>query len=238
MILLRSLIYIVFLYGSMAVVGVLLLPAALLNYRGAVAAMRIWTRAALWGLRWICGARVIIEGAENIPAGRVLIASKHQAMLDTMTPFLVMREPTTVLKKELLSMPIFGWFARRAGMIAIDRDGHASALKGMLREARARADQGRPIIIYPEGTRTEVGAPPDYKSGVAALYRDLNAPCVPVAVSTGLVWSAHGLTRRPGVAVVRYLEPIQPGLSRAEFMRELETRIETATNALVAAASP
>lgn len=236
MILLRSIVYVLYLYGSMAVVGLVCLPFALAKREWAMIAPRLWVRSGIWALRWIVGARLVIEGAENIPAGRVLIASKHQAMLDTMTPFLVMRAPAIVLKKELLSMPVFGWFAKRTGMIAIDRDGHASALKGMLREARARAEEGRPVVIYPEGTRQEIGARPDYKPGVAALYRDLNAPCVPVAVSTGLVWSANGLIRRPGTAVVRFLPPIPPGLSRTDFMRELEARIETATNALIAAA--
>lgn len=237
MIAVRSLIYVLFLYGSMTLVGLVCLPASLIRREWALLAPQLWVRMSLWGLRWIVGAHVLIEGAENIPSGRVIIASKHQAMLDTMTPFLVMKAPSIVLKKELLSMPVFGWFAQRGGMIAIDRDGHASALKGMLRDARARAEEGRPIVIYPEGTRQEIGAAPDYKPGVAALYRDLNAPCVPVAVSTGLVWSANGLIRRPGTAVVRYLEPIAPGLSRADFMRELETRIETATNELVARGS-
>lgn len=235
MTLLRSLIYVSYLYLSMALIALIWLPRVLVRPIDAVQAQRVWARTSIWGLRWIVGARLLIEGAENIPtSGRVLIASKHQAMLDTMTPFLVMRAPAVVLKKELLSMPIFGWFAKRSGMIAIDRDGHASALKAMLREARARADEGREIIIYPEGTRQEIGAPPDYKPGVAALYRDLGAPCVPVAVSTGKVWSAHGLMRRPGVAVVRYLEPIPPGLARDDFMRELQSRIETATAELVA----
>lgn len=234
MIALRSLVYVLFLYGSMALVGLICLPASLIKREWALWAPRLWVRISLWGLRWIVGARVLIEGAENIPEGPVVVASKHQAMLDTMTPFLVMNSPSIVLKRELLSMPVFGWFAQRSGMIAIDRDGHASALKGMLRDARARAAEGRPIIIYPEGTRQEIGAPTDYKPGVAALYRDLGAPCVPVAVSTGLVWSANGLIRRPGTAVVRYLPPIAPGLSRNDFMRELETRIETATSELVA----
>ncbi len=232
MTLIRSLIYVVALYGGMAVVGLVCLPAALVSRRAALAAPRLWTRYALWALRVICGARVTIEGAPI--AAPALYASKHQAMLDTLTPFLSLPEPAIVLKKELLTMPVFGWFAQRCGMIAIDREAQASALRGMLRAARARAAEGRDIVIFPEGTRQEIGAAPDYKPGVAALYRDLDLPCVPIAVSTGLVWQAHGVLRRPGHAVIKFLDPIPPGLSRAEFMRELQERIERETEALVA----
>jgi len=235
MTLVRSLIFVIYLYATMALCVIALAPLALFAPRQAILGPQIWVRTSIWGLRWICGARVRVEGAENVPPGGVLVASKHQAMLDTLTPFLVLKRPAIVLKKELLAMPLFGWFAQRTGMIAIDREGHAAALKQMLKDARERAADGREIVIYPEGTRQELGAPPDYKPGVAALYRDLNVPCVPVAVSTGLVWSANGIIRRPGEAVVKFLPPIMPGLSRADFMRELETRIETETNALVAA---
>ncbi|MGE3143405.1 MAG: lysophospholipid acyltransferase family protein [Hyphomonadaceae bacterium] len=232
---LRSLAYVVWLYGSMALIGVTFAPAALLAREAAIAAARVWARMALWGLRVICGARVRFEGLEHISAAPPqLYASKHQAMLDTITPFAVLKRPAIVLKQELLKMPIFGWFAQRTGMIAIDREGHAKTLKAMLRTARTRLAEGRDIVIFPEGTRQELDAPPDYKIGVAALYRDLGAPCVPVAVSTGLVWSAHGLIRRPGRATIKFLPPIPPGLSREEFMRTLEERIETETAALVA----
>lgn len=234
MTLVRSLIYVAYLYTAMALCVIVLGPIAFFSPRHGMIGPQAWAHMAIWGLRVICGARVRVEGAENVPPGGVLVASKHQAMLDTLTPFFVLKRPAIVLKKELLSMPLFGWYAKRVGMIAIDRDGYAATLKQMLRDARARAAEGREIVIFPEGTRQELGAPPDYKSGVAALYRDLGVPCVPVAVSTGLVWSAQGIIRRPGEAVVKFLPPIAPGLSRADFMRELETRIETETNALVA----
>lgn len=234
MTLLRSLLYILFLYGSMAVVGLIYLPAALISRKTAIGAPRLWARINITMLRVICGADVRVEGLEHIPPSPALYASKHQAMLDTMTPFLTLREPSVVLKRELLSMPVFGWFAQRSGMIAIDREAHARALKAMLRDARARRDDGRDIVIFPEGTRQDLGAAPDYKPGVAALYRDLGVPCVPIAVSTGLVWSAHGPIRRPGRATIKFLEPIAPGLNRDDFMRELEGRIERETAALVA----
>lgn len=235
---LRALAFIAYFFATMAVIGFGLLPFALFSDKAALAAPRIWARALLWGLKYICGAEVRVEGLEHVPQGRVLIASKHQAMLDTLTPFVALARPTIILKKELLDLPLYGWFAKRAGMIAIDREGHALALKQMLREARARMNEGRQIVIFPEGTRQELGAQPDYKPGVAALYRDLAAPCVPVAVSTGLIWRTSGFLPEPGVATIRFLPPIPPGLQRAAFMHELETRIESATNQLISGHSP
>jgi 1-acyl-sn-glycerol-3-phosphate acyltransferase len=238
MTLLRGWLFVAFFYLALLGIGIVFTIPTLINRRAARAAARSFSAQVRWGLRVIVGARVRIEGAENIPAGPVLVAAKHQSMLDAFAPFLVLRDPAFVLKRELLTMPIFGWFIARAGMIAIDRDGGAGALKDMLRAARLELKAGRPIVIFPEGTRQKIGAPRDYKPGVAALYRDLGAPCVPVACSTGLVWAPRGFRRWPGVATLQFLAPIPPGLPRAQFMTELETRIETATDALIAAARP
>jgi 1-acyl-sn-glycerol-3-phosphate acyltransferase len=195
-------------------------------------ACRVWARCILWGLRWIVGARVRFEGQEHVPDGPVLAACKHQAMLDTLMPFLLFKDPAIVLKRELVNAPVFGWYAVATGHIPIDREANASALRNLLKEARARKDQGRQIFIFPEGTRTTPHAPPDYKPGVAALYRDLGLPCVPIALDTGKIWGAKGLIRRPGEVTLKILPPIPPGLSREAFMTTLQERIETATDAL------
>jgi 1-acyl-sn-glycerol-3-phosphate acyltransferase len=233
MIFIRSLVFVLWLYGSMTVVGAVFAPVTLFNRSGVFMAMRAWSAATLWGLRWICGARVVVEGLENLPKGPSLIASKHQTMLDTIVPGSFLDEPAFVLKYELMSMPIFGWYMQRADMIPVRRETQASALRVMLHAARKAIKEGRQIIIFPEGTRQDIDAPPAYKPGVAALYRDLGLPCTPIAVSTGLVWPAHGVVRRPGVAIVRILPPIPAGLSREDFMHELETRIETESQALL-----
>ena len=233
MTLLRSLVYVVWLYGSMAAVGISFFPFALFSEKAATEAARAWCAALVWGLRVICGAHVEVRGQQYIPQGAALVAAKHQSMLDTITPFAILRNPSIVLKKELLKLPIFGWFAVQSGMIPIDREAHASALRAMLKAARDRIAKGRKVLIFPEGTRQALGAPPDYKPGVAALYRDLKLPCTPVAVSTGVVWPAHGVVRRPGTAVIEFLPPIPAGLSREDFMAALEEKIETASNALL-----
>jgi len=138
-----------------------------------------------------------------------------------------------VTKKELMRIPWFGWYARRVGNISVDREGHSAALKKLVREAKALFAQGRQVVIFPEGTRTAPGQPGDYKPGIAALYREINVPVHPVATNSGVHWPAHGFRRIPGVIVFEYLEPIPPGLKRAEFMRILIERIETASDRLL-----
>jgi len=136
-----------------------------------------------------------------------------------------------VLKRELLSIPFYGWFLRKAAAIAVDRGGKASAMRKMGQDAKAVLAQGRPVLIFPEGTRKKPGAPPDYKPGVAGLYGMLAVPCVPVALNSGLHWT--GFLKKPGTIVLEFLEPIPPGLKRPEFMALLQDRVETATNRLL-----
>ncbi|MES1156370.1 MAG: lysophospholipid acyltransferase family protein [Alphaproteobacteria bacterium] len=231
--LLRSLLFVIWLYGTMVIMGVLFAPWVAFSQRGAYVAMRAWTHVMLFGLRWICGARVRFEGLENVPKGAGLIALKHQGMLDTIAPLLFLKEPAFVYKQELGKLPVWGWYIKRAGMFPLDRGGYSAALKAMVRAGREAVAQGRQFMIFPEGTRKEIGAPADYKSGVAALYKDLGIPCTPVALNTGLIWPAHGIIRNPGTATFRVLPPIPPGLSRDDFMRELETRIETTSQDLL-----
>ncbi len=234
MTLLRSVAYLVWLYGSMVVLAILYAPAFVVPGRGwLMHGIRLWTGGAVWGLRAIAGARTEVRGLDRLPADAVLIAAKHQGMFDTVAPFTHLPDPALVMKRELLALPIFGWAARKSEMIAIDREGHAAALRRLVQDARDRLAEGRHVIIFPEGTRQAPGAAPDYKPGVAGLYRELGVTCVPMATNSGLFWPAHGVLRRPGTVVFEYLEPIPPGLKRGEFMRVLQERIETASDALL-----
>jgi 1-acyl-sn-glycerol-3-phosphate acyltransferase len=231
--LIRSLLFWLWFNGSILVVGTFGVPLVFLSKTGGSTVMETWARVASFGVRWICGIKVEVRGLENLPDGPVMIASKHQSTLDTVAPILFTSRPVYVLKQELLDMPIFGWYCQRAGLIAIDRDGQMSALRKMIAQAKERFADGRPLIIFPEGTRQDVDAPADYKIGVAGIYTMLGVPCVPMALNTGLVWPAKGFMRYPGTAVFEFLPVIPAGLKRAEFMATLEERIETATAALL-----
>jgi 1-acyl-sn-glycerol-3-phosphate acyltransferase len=230
---LRSLVFVAWLYLSMAIFAVGMSPALILPHPYALGVVKMWARFVLFGLRWIAGVRVEFRGLQHRPAGRALLACKHQGMLDIIIPFVVLPDPCIITKKELMVLPFFGWFAWKTKMISVDRSAASKALRDMVKQARARAAEGRQIWIFPEGTRAAVGAPPDYKPGVAALYREIDGPCWPVATNAGVHWPAHGFRRYPGVIVYEFLPPIEAGLKRPAFMAELERRIETASNALL-----
>jgi 1-acyl-sn-glycerol-3-phosphate acyltransferase len=229
---LRSLVFVAWLYLSMALFAVGLSPALVMPYRQAMWVIRGWSRFCLFGLRWIAGVKVEFRGLEHMPVGAALIAGKHQSMLDVIAPFAILPDNCFIMKKELMPLPFFGWFARKTNMIAVDRSAHSKALKDMVRQARARFAEGRQILIFPEGTRAPVGAPADYKPGIAALYRDLDCPCTPMATNSGVHWPAHGFRRYPGTVVYEFLPAIPAGLKRDAFMSQLEERLEGASNAL------
>ena len=153
----RSLLFVVWLYLSMALFAVGLSPALLMPYRQAMWVIRGWSRFCLFGLRWIAGVKVEFRGLEHMPVGAGLIAGKHQSMLDVIAPFAVLPDNCFIMKKELTPLPFFGWFALKTKMIAVDRSAHSKALKDMVRQARARHAEGRQILIFPEGTRQPVG---------------------------------------------------------------------------------
>lgn len=232
MIWLRSSIFLIYCYAAMLWNGLIYMPAILLvNERYLWHAMRGWGGATMWGLKVICNVHVRIEGLEHVPQGPAVFASKHQAELDTILPARFLHEPVFVVKKELQKIPVFGFYMKR--MIPVDREAHAKALKDMLRAAQRVIGKGQQIIIYPEGTRQPIGAPPDYKPGIAAIYKNLNLPVTPIALNTGLSWPAKGFLRYPGTVTVKILPPIPAGLSREDFMRELESRIESESEALL-----
>ena len=236
MIFLRSLIFTGYFYLLSVACVFGAVPTALIGPRPALIAwMAFWTRATLAGLSAICGVKVEIRGREHLPTGAALIAGKHQCMLDAFAPFSYLPDPALVRKKELMWIPFLGWYSKLAGMIVIDRGGHSTALRKMMADARDRLDDARQLVIFPEGHRQDPGAAPDYKPGIAALYRDLDMACIPVATNSGVHWPAHGFLRKPGVVVYEYLEPIPAGLKRAAFMALLEERIETASGALLRA---
>ena len=231
--LLRSIVFVVWFYLTMAFWGLIYMPAVAMGRDKYIwYAMRGWGKATIWGLKWIVGATISFEGLEHLPKGAALIASKHQTTLDTVLPAQFLSAPVFVVKKELIEMPVFGFYMKY-GMIPVDREAHAKALKDMLRAARGVIAKGRQIVIYPEGTRQELDAPPDYKPGIAALYKDLALPVTPIALNTGLVWKPSGIERRPGHVTIKILPPIPAGLPREEFMARLEQVIESESQALL-----
>lgn len=202
----------------------------------AMEGLRLHGLTCCWLLEKIVGTRLEVRGAEHLPKGACLVVSKHQSAWDTFGLIPLFRDPAVVLKDELKWIPFYGWFCVKFEHILVQRGKAAAALKAMIRDARARAAQGREIVIFPEGTRRAPGAPPDYKPGYVALYEGLGLTCVPLALNSGLFWPRRSLMRYPGTIVVEFLEPLPPGLPRAEFRETVEARIEAASARLIAEA--
>jgi 1-acyl-sn-glycerol-3-phosphate acyltransferase len=204
----------------------LALPAAFLGRRPLFAVVHFWVWWHHWCTRLLLGIRSRVEG--EIPDGPVLVAGKHQAMYETVEVVRLLRNPAVVLKRELADLPGWGRAAQRYGMIPVDRDGGAPALRRMLAAAQAVLAEGRPIVIFPEGTRVMPGEQPPLQPGFAGLYKALGVPVVPVALDSGLVWPRWNWVKRPGIITFRFGEPIPPGLPR----KEAEARVHAAINAL------
>jgi 1-acyl-sn-glycerol-3-phosphate acyltransferase len=231
MTLFRSTLFFVWFALMSAAMAIFCLPL-LVHPRGAAWVGRHWSLLSLWGLRVLAGTGFEVRGAR--PPNGVLVAVKHMSMWDTMAIYALLHDPAIVFKRSLKRVPFYGWYLSRARMIAIDRDGKAGALREMAAAARAQIADGRSIAIFPEGTRKKPGAPPDYKSGVAGLYGQLDVACYPVALNSGLYWSGPmGFVKKKGTIIIEFLAPIAPGLPRREFMRRLESEIETATAKLI-----
>jgi len=194
---------------------------------------QFWARIVLVLLRVIVGLDYEIRGLDRIPRSGCIIAMKHQSAWDTLILLVVLSDPAAVMKRELLLVPFYGWYAARAGSIAVDRKAGASALRRMIAAARPIVAQGRPIVIFPEGTRVALGARLPYQPGVAALYQALAVPLVPAAVNSGYFWGRRSFLKRPGRIVLEFLDPIAPGWPRRQVIAELEQRIETAAAELL-----
>ena len=233
MIALRSILFVALFYVWSVIVAVGLSPFLLGPRSWAMELMRVWARGIIWLLRVVCDIKVEVRGKEHMPKGAALVAPKHHCMFDVFAQFAYLPDACFVMKKELTWIPFFSWWGMRAKMIVVDRAGHSTALRKLIRDSKERFAENRQLLIFPEGTRSVPGAPADYKPGIAALYRELDVPVCPVATNSGVHWPRHGFLRRPGVIVFEYLEPIPPGLKRAEFMRTLQERIETASNRLL-----
>jgi 1-acyl-sn-glycerol-3-phosphate acyltransferase len=185
-----------------------------------------WARFHRASASILLGIQICVEG--EVPKGGVLIAAKHESMLETIEMPILFRNPAVVMKRELADIPLWGRLAQLYGMIPTDRDGGAPALRRLLKDAGEAAAEGRAIVIFPEGTRVPHGETPPLQPGFAGLYRALNLPTVPLALDSGRVWGRTLLGKRPGIVTFRFGEPIPPGLPR----REAEARVHAAINAL------
>lgn len=231
MLLVRSLVFDFCLYGLMLVMGILCAPMALWSVDGAYAAIKAYCRAIFWCLRVICGLRVEVRGP--VPQGSVIVCAKHQSFLDILILARHLPRASFVMKRELRWAPILGLYALRIGSTPVARGERSRAMKDMVAHAAKGSDEPRQLVIYPQGTRVAPGATLPYKVGAGVLYERLGQPCVPAATNAGVFWGRRSPYRRPGLAVVEFLEPIPPGLPIPQFMAEVEAKVEARSDALM-----
>jgi len=234
LILLRAILFNLLFYLNLVILMLVALPTLLLPRWGILGMAKLWARTSLWLLRVICRIKVEWRGLENIPSGPLLVAAKHQSTWETFALLPLFSDPTFILKRELMWIPFFGWCLWRGEMIPIDRGAGKAVIPAMLVHARRALAERRQIIIFPEGTRRAPGAEPKYKYGVVHLYSLGIAPCVPVALNSGLFWPRRKFVRRPGTIRVEFLDPIAPGLDNDTFFARVQDVIEQATARLVA----
>lgn len=231
MLFIRSLIFHMFFYTIttlLVLLGVLLVPLG-----SGFSIIRLWARINLFLLRVVVGLTYEIRGKEHIPQKAALIAAKHQSAWETFALIPLLKNPVFVIKQELAQIPLFGWYAKKMGMIPVDTKGGKTVLISMLKAARACLDAEKQLVIFPEGTRTAVDAKPNYRYGIVRMFEDFNCPCTPVALNTALFWPPNAFYLKPGKILVTFLPPILPGKPPYVFKKHLITAIETETHRLI-----
>jgi 1-acyl-sn-glycerol-3-phosphate acyltransferase len=230
----RSVLFNALFYLNTLVLMILALPTLVLPRRAILAVVHVWAWTNRWLLRVVCGIRVELRGLERVPSGPLLVAAKHQSVWETFALVPLFADPAFILKRELMWLPFFGWYAGKAAMIPVDRGARSQALAAISARARIELARNRQIVIFPEGTRRQPHAAPNYKYGVAHLYAESGVACLPVALNSGLFWPRRSIRRYPGTIVAEFLEPIAPGLGKEAFLARLQEAIETATSRLIA----
>lgn len=236
MIFLRSLIFNIAWHLWTAIVCLLLIVTFMMPYRILLICVRVWLENITWLEKHVLGISYEVLGLEHVPAGTCIIAAKHQSAWETFKLHMLFYDPAIVLKKELLEIPLWGRYLARSGMIPIDRAAGTKALITMREAAHKAADQGRKIIIFPQGTRVPPGEDRPYKSGIVSIYKELNLPVIPMALNSGLCWPKGSFLKKPGKITIEFLPPIPAGLPREEFMTRLKDELETASNRLLSKA--
>jgi 1-acyl-sn-glycerol-3-phosphate acyltransferase len=236
MIAFRSALFNLAFYINLVLFLVLGSPLFLAPRHWAMWGLKLWARVSLWLLKVLAGTKMEVRGQQHIPKGAVLIAGKHQSFWETFAILPLLDDPCMVLKKELTFIPLFGWFALKFQMIAVERSAGSAALRNLVKRGKEEIAAGRQIVIMPEGTRKGPDDAPDYKPGAAALYSQLDVPCVPFGLNAGMFWPRRKFQRLPGTIVIEFLPALPPGLKRVEFQHRLEEAIEGSTRALVAEA--
>lgn len=224
----RSILFQIYITAVTLVLGIIALPILILNADVKRKFCQRWCDVVLFGLRWICGIKSIVNGKEHIPQDGAVIAANHQSMWETMKLFSILPKPVMVLKQELLNIPLFGIWLRASGCIALDRGAATKAMRTLLNDATKAASEGGQIIIFPEGTRLKPGSVERLKPGIAGIYAAANVGCLPVGHNSGQYWEYPGIRKNPGTITMNISPLIEAGQEKRSFLTTLTTKLKSA----------
>ncbi|KNG94397.1 lysophospholipid acyltransferase family protein [Pseudaestuariivita atlantica] len=227
----RSFVFMLQMYFMMAFLAIFFTPWAIFDRQGAYSGVRTYCRWVRWTASWMVGLKTEIRG--TVPTDEVLIASKHQSFLDIIMIVSVVPRPKFIMKASLRWAPILGWYGMRIGCVPVERGKRAEAIRKMVAEVKSGDAPAGQLIIYSQGTRVAPGAKLPYKVGTAVLYEETGQTVVPAATNVGVFWPRLGIYRKPGLAVVEFLDPIPPGMEKEPFLAHLEQVVETRSNELM-----
>ncbi len=233
-----SFLFWIFISAWGIIIPIIYLPPSLIFKSSKIAdhGAKVWAAVGLWVLKKLCKIDYEFVGLEKLPKEACIVACKHQSMWETIVMHLIFHRPVYAFKKELLSIPFYGWFLRVMSGIIVDRNGGASALKDLIKQTKKYLSRNQTIVLFPQGTRVPVGASADkypYQAGVTALYMACNVKIVPAALNSGAHWPKSGIKKNPGKIILEFLDPIEPGFSKQEFVLKLKSAIEKRSEELL-----
>ena len=223
----KSLIFNIFLYCGLILIFILAIPTLILPDKFTIFFGRMSAKYIVFILKLVLNTKVIFHGEENLKkVDRFFVASAHQSMFETFALQIPLDGPIFILKKELMNIPLFGWYLRKIGAIAIIRETTTKENLSFFDKVKNKLEENkRPLLIFPQGTRVKLDECPPFKKGVGRIYNALNLPCIPVAVNTGKVWPKNSFMKHSGDIHISFLEPIMPGKKKDEFIKEIENKI-------------
>ena len=226
---LKSLVFNIFLFSGLILIFILAIPTLLLPAKYTLFFGRVSAKYIIIILKIILNTKVVFHGLENLKkVNNFFVASAHQSMFETFALQIPLDSPIFILKKELLNIPLFGWYLRKIGSVAIIRETTTKENLNFFDKIKERIEKNkRPLLIFPQGTRVKLDENPPFKKGVGRIYRALNLPCVPVALNTGKVWPKNSFMKFSGDIHISFLEPVMPGKEKDEFVKEIENKIYT-----------
>jgi len=230
----KSILFYFFLYIWTIFLGIIFVPFLFLQKEKLYKPAYLWIKGIFFLLRIMCNITYKVQGNNNIPnSNGLIIASKHQSAFETLLLFSMFQKAIFIHKYELFFIPIFGLYLKKISMVAINRLGKSSALKKMINDSKKKISEDHSLIIFPEGTRKIPGEKPDYKPGVAGIYKELNCDVLPVALNSGLYWPKNSFAIKPGEIIIEFLPIIKKGLDKKDFIEKLEKIIENKTASLI-----